>query len=164
MKKIVEHNVLGKVEYNEDAMTGKKTISINGVELVSSGKNSFLYECGDGRKQIVTLKGSLITGITLVMAGDSYVIVDKPKAYEWVLGFLPFILNLVWGNSVALCSIIPVVGGAIGGAISGGISALALYQMQLKEKFGSKVIVSLLCTILAFAICFAVAELILSAI
>lgn len=163
MKRTVDQEQLGKVVYEESAWTGKKNITINGVSLVNVGKNAFTYATSDGNKN-VNVKGSMLTGVTLDIDGKSYVIIEKTSALEWVIAFIPFFIILVWGNSAALCSIVPVVGGAVGGGISGGMSVLTLCQMKLKDKLSSKLIVSLLCGLLTFAICFVLAELILSAI
>ena len=66
---------------------------------------------------------------------------------------LPFILIMVWGNSVALCSIIPVVGGAIGGAISGGMGVVSLSLMKRQSNLLVKVLVGIGMLIAIFVIC-----------
>ena len=58
----------------------------------------------------------------------------------------------MWGNSVELCKIIPVVGGAIGGAISGVISVLALVFSKRTKNILYKVLIGLAGLVVTFAV------------
>jgi hypothetical protein len=59
---------------------------------------------------------------------------------------------MIWGNSQALCSIIPMVGGAIGGGLSGLAGVLCVSMMREKTT-GQKILISLLATVITFLIC-----------
>lgn len=79
------------------------------------------------------------------------------------MAVLPFVLNIIWGNSAQLCSIVPVVGGAIGGALNG--VALVLIMSQLREKsIVGKLLTALVGTVIAFAVCAVLALLMISAV
>ena len=67
--------------------------------------------------------------------------------------FLPFFVVLVWGNSVELCAIFPVVGGAIGGAISGAMSVMALIVSKAKKNIFFKFMVALISLVLTIYLC-----------
>ena len=56
------------------------------------------------------------------------------KWYEYILALIIPIFVLTWGNSVYLCSIFPIVGGAIGGAIS----ALAMIFFRCRNEKGKQ--------------------------
>ena len=71
-------------------------------------KNTF--ETADGTK--AELKGNFLTGATLTVGENQVRIVNPVKWYEIVMSVLPFILIMIWGNSTALCKIVPVIGGA----------------------------------------------------
>ena len=77
----------------------------------------------------------------------------KGKWYEYVLAVLPFLLVIIWGSSVQLCSIIPVLGGAIGGAISGGMGALSFNVMKKQNNPIMKIVIGVIFIAVAFGIC-----------
>ena len=86
------------------------------------------------------------------------------KWYEYVLSVLPFILILIWGNSVALCEIVPVVGGFVGGLISAVFSFLNLIILKKLKNIWLKVLVSVVTLGLTFLVCFLIALAILGAV
>ena len=73
------------------------------------------------------------------------------------------VLIIVWGNNVALCSIVPIVGGAIGGAISGVMGVLNLYAMRSVKNVGIKLAIFAGMLVATFGICYVLALLLLSA-
>lgn len=160
MNKTVMHPVYGAVTFEENIWTGKKTIAINGTMLPQRQKN--LYFLANGEESIpVILKGNALTGASVVIGGEELVLYSKPSVLDWILGVLPFVLVLVWGNSPALCAIVPVVGGAIGGAIGG--LAMVLCMTQLREKtLGKKLLIGLLSLAATFAVCAAIGYVILA--
>ena len=106
MKEIVQHPIYGQIVYNESFWTGKKTLTINGVCAQPVSKKEFTVE---GKKVVII--GSSLMGLKLQIDNDIIEVFPKPKWYEIVFAVLPLIFLLTWGNSIALCSIFPVVGG-----------------------------------------------------
>lgn len=128
MKEIIRHPVYGEIIYNESLWTGKKTLKVNGVDADSISKNEYMI---DGKKAILT--GGFLTDTTLQIEGESILLSPKTKWYEIVLAIIPILFLLTWGNSVYLCNIFPVVGGAIGGAL-GGLGTLLSLQFMKSQK------------------------------
>ena len=93
------------------------------------------------------MKGNVLTGVCLNIGGEDIWIVPKAGALDWVLSALPFALIMLWGNNPQLCSLIPVVGGAIGGA---GV-IITMLSVRDKKGFG-KVLTGLLIALATFAI------------
>lgn len=131
----------------------RKNSSSEERNLQKSPKKTF--QTNDG--QILTLKGSYLSGVTLESNVIQVKLTPTVKWYEIVLSILPFILIMVWGNSVTLCTIIPVVGGAIGGAISGVAAVLNLFVIKGVNKVWLKILISVGVLILTFLICFLIA-------
>ena len=127
MTEFVRHPELGDIMYQESFWTGKKTIVINGKAAIAMGKKKFLHE-----GKTVLVKGNEFSGVSLVIDGTTVRITPSPKWYEIILALLPFLFIVTWGNSPALCSIFPVVGGAIGGFIGG--LGLVLSRMAMKSQ------------------------------
>ena len=160
MEKTVMHPVYGKITYDENIWSGKKTLSINGVTLSKINKNIFSWTNGMANLSVV-LKGNAMTGASIVIGGETIELYSKPSVLDWILSMLPFVLVMVWGNSRALCEIVPVAGGAIGGAVSG--MAIVLCMTGLREKkLGGKLLVALLALAATFAVCAAIDYVILA--
>ena len=60
---------------------------------------------------------------------------------------------MIWGNSVALCSIVPVIGGAIGGGISGIMLATNLIIIKKQSSILKKILITLGMMAATFVIC-----------
>ena len=162
MKKIVNHPVYGEITYEEGLWSGKKTVLFNGQALKRINKNSFSFQQGEA-VVTATIRGSVLSGVALLVQGEEIWFYRKPAWYEWVLAVLPFALNIIWGNSTALCSIIPVVGGAIGGVLNA--IAMIYIMIRIREKaILGKVLISLLGTVIAFGISAALGFLMLAAV
>lgn len=142
MKANHQHPVYGEILYTENIWTGKKSLTVNG-QTQPVPKKEFMI---DGKKAIV--KGSFFSGATLLIEGEPIVLSAKPKWYESVLAFLPLIFLVTWGNNPTLCSIFPVVGGAIGG----GLGGLAMVASLINMKKTKSVMVKLLIGIGIFAV------------
>lgn len=95
--------------YEENFWTGKKSLTANGVPLTKTGKRQFSVTKEDGTVSYITVKGSFLSGISL-LTSEGEVVLVKNKWYDWVLIFLPMV-GIVVG--VAGC-----------GALGGGLSAL----------------------------------------
>lgn len=156
----VDHATFGEITYNENIWTGKRIITINGQELVKEKKNVYLCTNENGALK-VTVKGSVFSGISLIINGESIEISAKPQWYELACSISIFVLILIWGNSSKLCSIIPVVGGAIGGGISGAMAIVTLASMKSAKSVKAKLVVWLGMLVGTFAICAALAFVIL---
>ena len=128
MKEFVQHPIYGEIVYNESIWTGKKTLTINGVNAKQVSKKEFTVE----GKKVVIIGNSLI-GVKVHIDNDTVEVSPKPKWYEIVFAVLPFIFLLTWGNSAVLCSVFPVVGGAIGGAL-GAIGSMTSLLFMKKSK------------------------------
>ena len=138
MKESVKHPIYGEIVYNENFWTGKKAITVNGVDAQSVSKNEFTFE---DKKAVI--KGNCFMGVKVYIDDDTVEVSPKPKWYEIVLAVLPFIFLLTWGNSEALCSIFPVVGGAIGGALGGIGSMASLLFMKKSKSLLTKVLIGI---------------------
>lgn len=84
------------------------------------------------------------------------------KWYEIVLSVLPVALILIWGNSAALVSIVPVVGGALGGLISGIIAVLNLLIVKGVKPIWLKILISIGMLAAAFLLCFLIGSMIVN--
>ena len=155
-----EHPTLGTVEYYENVWTGKKSVTIGGIPLVASGKKTFVYKNGDVC-ETAELKGNCLSGAKMSIKGETFVIVPAPKWYEVVCSVMIFMLVAIWGNNAKLCSVVPIVGGAIGGAISGMMLALNLIFMKSQKKVGIKLLIWLGMMAATFLLCFVLALLII---
>lgn len=145
MKTSIIHPTYGTISYEENIWTGKKIITI-GDQVLKKGRNkrTFLWETGLVSQEVL-LKGSFISGVTLTIDQQTVTLAEKPTALEYLLSALPLFLMVVWGNSVTLCSIVPVIGGAIGGVAY----VISLQKMHSKSISG-KILTALLTTLLTF--------------
>lgn len=158
MKTVITHERLGEIIYEESAWTGQKNISINGQKLNKVKRNIFQIPGGE----TVTLKGNFFLGTTAVIGAETVALTQPYKWYEYVLSVIPFILIIIWGNTVALCNIVPIVGGAIGGAISALFVVVNLLLIKKVNNIGFKVLISLVVTGLCFLACYLIALAILA--
>ena len=152
MQTTVEHQTLGTIVYDENAWTGAKQITINGFPLTKKDKKTFVYNDGEQVKTL-TVKGAMVTGVTLLLDGEEIPVVPKPSALEITLTVIAFAIIFIWGNVPALCAILPLVGGAIGGAIVGGAAVLNLTLMRKVESVGKKLLICLGLFAATFLIC-----------
>lgn len=167
----IKNEKYGTITYEESFLTGKKNVYFNGVQAQKTGKNTFVINIkqvvdGEVKEETVafTLSGSLLSGVSLVIGYEVITIIPKTKWYEYVLFFLPVAIIIVWGNSVELCQIVPVVGGAVGGFISGLFSVLALSFSKRTKNVFLKVLIGLASLAVTFIVCALVASMLLGAI
>ena len=136
MTVLTQHQSYGEIIYKESFWTGKKSLTINGVEAQPVSKKEFVLE----EKRII-IKGNYLTGIVLHLDGDIVRVSEQTKWYEFILSIIPFIFLLTWGNNATLCSIFPVVGGALGGAIGGIGLVTSLFLMKKTKAPIAKVLI-----------------------
>lgn len=156
MKKIIKHSC-GEIIYEESFWTGKKEISINGQKLKKLGKTLFEYTDEEGKITKVYLMGNFVGGTKITLDNQSIQVTEPAKWYEYALAILIFVVVLIWGNSPALCSIIPIVGGAIGGGISGAMGCGALILMKSTNNILYKILIVLGMFMATILICFVIA-------
>ena len=156
MQVTVNHNFFGTITYTESFWTGKKEIYFGQFPLVKQSKNTYLMPGGDPNA-VVTVKGNFLTGVSLVLGSETIRLTPAPKWYEWVLALLPLIFICVWGNSVPLCMIFPIVGGALGGAIGGLAFVFGLLFMKKTERIAYKLLIGLGIFVAAVLSCYALA-------
>lgn len=138
MKASVNHPVYGEIQYEENVWSGKKTITVNGIAAPSVAKNTF--SIGETNAQ---LSGSAFGGASLLINGESIVLIPKTKWYEWLLAVLPLAFIMMWGNNPALCAVFPVIGGAIGGGIGGLFMALSMFSIKKTDSLIKKALIGL---------------------
>lgn len=133
MKSSVNHAKYGLIEYEEGFWTGKKILKINGVQLTKQKKNVFVLDGAEGALTC-KLSGNILTGAYATIDGEVIQLIAPLKWYEIALTVFIPVFVIVWGNSPVLCSIFPIIGGAIGGAISG---IAACVNLTLTKKISS---------------------------
>ena len=159
MKKVLKIENIGEFTYEENVWTGKKEISLDGKKLEKTSKTTFKMPDGKTLEAV----GNFVIGTNLKLDNQSYELYPRTTWYEYVLTFLPLLLICVWGNLVALCRIVPIVGGVIGGFISGITSCLNLVLIKLVKPIWLKILIAIGVTGFTFLICFLVALIILKA-
>ena len=162
MKKEINHSVFGKIIYEENFWTGKKSIFINGKKLIKISKTSYKMCLENEESYYVTLEGNMFKGTRLRIKGKTVILSPATKWYEYVLAILPLALVLIWGSSPSLCEIVPVVGGAIGGAIGGIFMCLSIILMKETKNILFKILIGISCFALTFGICALVGSAIVS--
>ena len=150
MKKIIQHPLYGEITYEESLWSGKKALAVNGTPLQKVGKDTYTLSFGE-MNTLVVLKGNALNGACLRIGGEEVWVVPKAAPLDWVLSVLPFMLMLLWGNNPRLCSIVPVVGGAIGGALGGAGMVITMLLVRDKKGLG-KVLTGLLIALATLAI------------
>lgn len=161
MKITVNDERYGKIEYFESFWTGKKIITINGKEFSKHRRKEFVYGTG-ANQEVIELMGSFLGGTKVDINGYEITLTEKPTLLEWLLAVIPLIVVIIWGNSPALCKILPIVGGAIGGGISGGISMIGLMYMKQTNNFIYKLAIAFISVVAAVLICFLIATFLLA--
>ena len=128
----------GEIVFTEGFWSGKRTLTVNGAPAHALSKKEFTLN-----GVTFYIKGSFFTGYSLYVNGQTIQLSPKPLWYESVLAILPIVFLFTWGNSVALCEIFPVVGGAIGGALGAAGGMISLYLTKSKEAPLHKVLIGL---------------------
>ena len=157
MKEIVQHPIYGEIIYNENFWTGKKKIVVNGVDAQPISKKEYMVN-----EKRALLTGNFLTGSTLHIEGEAIQLSPKMKWYEIILAIIPFLFLMIWGNSASLCSIFPVVGGAIGGALGGVGAVISLFLMKTQKNPIVKTVVGIIVAVATILIAFVLALAILS--
>lgn len=152
MRQEITHETLGKIVYEENTLSGTRTIYINDVLLQKVNKTTY-KRIIDGQEQLVYVNGNVFTGLSIKVDDINVQVVPKTMWYEYVMFLIPFVLIMIWGNVVALCEIIPVIGGAIGGAISGVFGVIGFFIAKRTNNVLYKLLIALATTAVVFGIC-----------
>ena len=99
----------------------------------------------------------MYTGICLKIGEETVEVEQKATWYETACSISVFVLIMVWGNSSYLCSIVPIVGGAIGGAVSGAMGFTNLLLMKACKNVALKLAVWAAMLIATLIVCFVLA-------
>ena len=156
MKKVIVHEPYGEILCEENNWTGRKSVSIGGKPLETVAKNTFRYSEGESAVEVKT-KGSFVTGLKLAIGEETLQVFPSPKWYEILLALPCLLFILIWGNSLTLVSIFPVVGGALGGGISGGMTFLSFYCMRVMPRIRDKILVGFAFLALTVFVCWLLA-------
>lgn len=154
MKYKTKHETLGEIEYHESAWTGKKELSINGHNLEKVDKTSFKL-ISEEKELVAKIEGTYLSGSKLIVENQTVQITPAIKWYEVLLSVLIVAFVCIWGNVVALCQLVPILGGAIGGAISGLFAIVNMLVMKLTSKVWLKLLIWVGFMALTFACCYA---------
>ena len=134
---------------------------INGIKLQSMGKNLYAYQ-KDDQQYMVTIKGNLLSGLTLNIGNTVICMSEKPAWYEIALPVLMFVFILIWGNVPYLFNIIPTMGGVIGGIIAAVFAFCSCIFMKRSKNIFLKILIFIACFAVAFILCWLIALAILS--
>lgn len=152
----VVQSTYGEITFIESFWTGKKQVLLNDQKLKKVDKNIFVFTDEEGKDIHVLLNGNYINGTTITIGSETIQATAQAKWYEYALAIMIFMIVLIWGNSKELCSIIPIVGGAIGGAINGVMSFSTLIIMKPIKNVLVKILIALGMLVATIAICFVV--------
>lgn len=155
MEKVVQ-STYGEITFIESFWTGKKQVLLNDQKLKKVDKNIFVFTDEEGKDIHVLLNGNYINGTTITIGSETIQATAKAKWYEYALAIMIFMIVLIWGNSKELCSIIPIVGGAIGGAINGIMSFSTLIIIKPIKNVLVKILIALGMLVATIVICFVV--------
>jgi hypothetical protein len=96
MKEIIQHPTYGEIIYTESFWTGKKMLTINGVQAKAITKTEFTI--GE-EKTLIALKGNFLTGVSIRMNEENIELTPKAKWYEIVISIIP----LLFGDRPKFC-------------------------------------------------------------
>ena len=152
MKKIIETEKYGVIKFKESILTGKKRITIDGVQL-KKGEEDFYYGNINGDYSICKVESSVFKGVKIEVNREEFVITGMMKWYEYILVLLPFIVIITWGNCPRLCSFVPIIGGFIGGVLSFICSLITLVYIRRSNSLVFKIVFSLIMLSFSLFIC-----------
>ena len=159
MQEIIQHEKYGTIEFSEGLLIANRTIFINGEQLTKKSNKRFTFS--DGKEVIVS--GGLFSGIKLEINGDIIPITNPGKWYEIAIYIIGLVFLIAWSNSLALVSIIPMVGGALGGLLY-AVPAVLGFSFSVKQKNPLlKLVITLSAVLLGLILCVLVGVIIISA-
>ena len=163
MKFTASNEVYGDIVYEESLWTGKKQISIGGERLEKFDKTTFIrIDPETESKTVVRISGNSAVGVKLTVGDQTVQIVPRVSVFEILFSVLIAFFSFVWGNTPALCVILPIVGGALGGLNGGAFIALCFSLSKTVKEPWKKALVGLGCLACAFIIGLAIGSLIVA--
>ena len=160
MKTVVQNEKYGEFVVDENVWTGKIKVFLNGKEMAKVDKTRYLIE----EKKYIDFTGNSIKGLYMTVDNQTTQVTAPAKWYEIALSVLIFVVILIWGNSLTLCSIVPVVGGAIGGGLSAMLAVVNLFVMRGIKNVALKLLAFVGIFAVTFGLCAAIGTAILAAI
>ncbi len=160
MKTVVQNEKYGEFVVDENVWTGKIKVFLNGKELAKVDRTRYLIE----EKKYIDFTGNSIKGLYMTVDNQTTQVTAPAKWYEIALSVLIFVVILIWGNSLTLCSIVPVVGGAIGGGLSAMLAVVNLFVMRGIKNVALKLLAFVGIFAVTFGLCAAIGTAILAAI
>lgn len=160
MKTVVQNEKYGEFVVDENVWTGKIKVFLNGKEFAKVDKTRYLIE----EKKYIDFTGNSIKGLYMTVDNQTTQVTAPAKWYEIALSVLIFVVILIWGNSLTLCSIVPVVGGAIGGGLSAMLAVVNLFVMRGIKNVALKLLAFVGIFAVTFGLCAAIGTAILAAI
>ena len=152
MVKNIESEKYGTITYKESNWIGTNEILVNGEKIDKIDKTSYVFS-HEGEIVDIKVSGNFFSGATMQIGDEVYEVSPKTLWYEYALAIFNVVLIIVWGSSVALCSIVPVIGGLIGAAISGAFSLVAMFLMKRSKNPLIKLLIGFACIAVTFVIC-----------
>ena len=132
MKIIINHEKYGPIVYKENFFTGKITLTIDEELLVQVDDTHFRYTKTKTSEE-VSLKGNLLTGITLQIRRDTIQLIEKPTWYVLTISAISLLFILIIGSFDLTEPVFPVMG-HLGGALVGSACMLANIYVTSREK------------------------------
>ena len=152
MVKNIESGKYGTITYKESNWFGSSEILVNGQKIDKIDKTSYSFE-HEGAIVNIKIVGNFFNGASMQIGDEIHEVSPKTLWYEYALALFNIVLIIVWGSSVALCSIVPVIGGLIGVAISGSFSVVAMFLMKRSKNPLIKLLIGFACIAVTFVIC-----------
>lgn len=140
MQVTVSHPTYGLITYTESFWTGKKTILFDGIPLLKIQKNMYQLPASrsaegaaEGASPLtVAVKGSYISGASLIVGDETIPLTSKPATSDYVLGILPGALFFAL-----------IMQGALGGGLAALMSFGGILLMKSRPGMKQKLLISL---------------------
>ena len=153
MTKTFKDENIGVIEFAYNAWTGRFNARINGVQASRLDKRT-LKVAIEEKTYIIYTYGNVFTGINFTCEKKTFKVTEKAPWYVYVLGLIPFIMTMVFGNVPYFAqSGFYYIGGAIGGAISGMLSFLAIFFSAFVNKHIYRLLILFGAIIVTFLAC-----------
>jgi hypothetical protein len=141
MRSVIQTQKYGEIVFDESYWTGKKTVTVGGVQLKKVNKKTFVGEI-NGEQVTALIAGSFLSGAIIDVNGEKFRLTESAKWYDYLIAFIWLIPYFVWANSPVLCAILPIVGGGLGGAVAGVFLATGLLLIKSNKNIAAKIGIS----------------------
>ena len=141
------------VVVNYNSFTGRFHITYHDKVAYKTGKNYYAVK-EDEETHVFHVYGNIFSGINVRLRDNIFVLTDSLPIYAYILGFIPFVMTMVLGNTSILSDYgLYYVGGALGGGISGAFSMLGITLAAFLNKHWLKILFLLLSIVVTFFVC-----------